>query len=174
MTAPLPPTVRTLLKREESYAVHAIIYAAENPGAPTAQFARDLKMPPAFLAKVLRRLAEVGYLDNRTGRNGGVSLKVDPHSLTLLDIIQTVSGPLVLDTCQTRERCATQQRKGYCSLNGVWVRATLAIHDVFAAVNIGTLIDPRSAGTAATSGTSGTARNQATPPFQDTPPGSPA
>ena len=143
----LPPSVRTLLKREESYAVHAIIYAAENPGAPTAKIAHDLKMPPAFLAKVLRRLSEVGYLDNRTGRNGGVSLKVDPHSLTLLDIIQTVSGPLVLDTCQTHHRCATQQRKGYCSLNGVWVRATLAIHDVFAAVNIGTLIDPGASGT---------------------------
>jgi len=143
----LPPSVRTLLKREESYAVHAIIYAAENPGAPTAKIAHDLKMPPAFLAKVLRRLSEVGYLDNRTGRNGGVSLKVDPHSLTLLDIIQTVSGPLVLDTCQTHHRCATQQRKGYCSLNGVWVRATLAIHDVFAAVNIGALIDPGASGT---------------------------
>src|SRR5690606_25753006 len=136
----LPPSVRTLLKREESYAVHAIIYAAENPGAPTAKIAHDLKMPPAFLAKVLRRMVEVGYLDNRTGRNGGVRLKVDPNTLTLLDIIQTVSGPLVLDTCQTHHRCATQQRKGYCSLNGVWVRATLAIHDVFAAVNIGSLI----------------------------------
>lgn len=146
MTVPMPPSVRTLLKREESYAVHAIIYAAENPGAPTAKIAKDLKMPPAFLAKVLRRLSEVGYLDNRTGRNGGVSLRVDPHTLTLLDIIQTVSGPLVLDTCQTQLRCATQQRKGYCSLNGVWVKATLAIHDVFAAVNIGSLIDPGAVG----------------------------
>ena len=146
MTVPLPPSVRTLLKREESYAVHAIIYAAENPGAPTAKIAHDLKMPPAFLAKVLRRLSEVGYLDNRTGRNGGVSLRVDPNTLTLLDVIQTVSGPLVLDTCQTHHRCATQQRKGYCSLNGVWVRATLAIHDVFAAVNIGALIDPGASG----------------------------
>ncbi|HET8986859.1 MAG TPA: Rrf2 family transcriptional regulator, partial [Trueperaceae bacterium] len=146
MPATIPPPVRTLLKREESYAVHAIIYAAENPGTPTATIARDLKMPPAFLAKVLRRMVEVGYLDNRTGRNGGVSLKVDPDTLTLLDIIQTVSGPLVLDTCQTHHRCATQQRKGYCSLNGVWVRATLAIHDVFAAVNIGSLIDRGAAG----------------------------
>ena len=139
----MPPAVRTLLKREESYAVHALIYAAENPGAATATMAADLKMPPAFLAKVLRRLAEAGYLENRTGRNGGVSLKIDINGVTLLDVIQTVSGALVLDTCQTRDRCATQQRKGYCSLNGVWVRATLAIHDVFQAVNIGALVDPR-------------------------------
>lgn len=145
MPAIIAPTVRTLLKREESYAVHAIIYAAENPGTPTARMAKDLKMPPAFLAKVLRRMVEVGYLENRTGRNGGVFLVVDPGSLTLLDVIEKISGPVVLDTCQTQARCATQQRKGYCGLNGVWVRASLAIHDVLAAVNIGSLIDPRAA-----------------------------
>jgi Rrf2 family protein len=143
MDSPVPPAVRTLLKREESYAIHALIYVAENPGAATAQIAADLKMPPAFLAKVLRRLAESGYLENRTGRNGGVNLKADLTGVTLLDVIQSVSGPLVLDTCQTKVRCATQQRKGFCSLNGVWVRATLAIHDVFQAVNIGALVDPR-------------------------------
>jgi len=145
MDEPVPHAIRTLLKREESYAVHALIYVAENPGAATAQIAADLQMPPAFLAKVLRRLAEAGYLENRTGRNGGVNLKVDLDGVTLLDVIQTVSGALVLDTCQTRDRCATQERKGYCSLNGVWVRATLAIHDVFQAVNIGSLVNPRAA-----------------------------
>lgn len=157
----VPPAIRTLLKREESYAVHALIYVAENPGAATAQIAADLQMPPAFLAKVLRRLAEAGYLENRIGRNGGVNLKVDLAGVTLLDVIQTVSGTLVLDTCQTRDRCATQERKGYCSLNGVWVRATLAIHDVFQAVNIGSLVDPRAV-TSARSGTSPRRRPAAT------------
>lgn len=137
-----PLGVRTLLRREESYAVHAIAYVAENPGASTAKIAEDLKLPPAFLAKVLRRLAQAGYLENRTGRGGGVTLKVDPAALTLLDVIQTVSGPVVLDTCQTYERCATQLRKGHCNLNGMWIRATLQVHDVFSSVTMAQLIDP--------------------------------
>lgn len=137
-----PDGVRTLLRREESYAVHAIAYVAENPGAATAKIAEDLKLPPAFLAKVLRRLAKAGYLENRSGRAGGVTLKADPAELTLLDVIQTVSGPLILDTCQTFERCATQVRKGRCNINGMWVRTTLAIHDLFGAVKMSTLIDP--------------------------------
>ncbi len=137
---PLP--YRTLLRREESYAIHALIYAAENPGAPTAQMAGDLKFPPAFLAKVLRRLSEVGYLDNRTGRKGGITLKVDPAELTLLDVIESVSGPLVLDTCQTKTRCATQERKGYCRLNVAWINASLGLHEVFSSVRLDKLIDP--------------------------------
>lgn len=134
-------THRTLLRREESYAIHALVYAAENPGSSAAQIARDLQMPPAFLAKVLRRLAQVGYVENRQGRNGGVTLTADPAGLTLLDIIQAISGPVILDTCQTKARCATQQRKGYCRVNVCWVNTTLAIHDALSAVKLVTLID---------------------------------
>lgn len=133
---------RTLLRREESYAIHALIYAAENPGAPTAQMAADLKFPPAFLAKVLRRLSEAGFLDNRTGRKGGITLKVDPTSITLLDVIETVSGPLVLDTCQTKARCATTERKGFCRLNVAWINASLGLREVFGSVRLAGLIDP--------------------------------
>lgn len=132
---------RTLLRREESYAIHALVYAAENPGSAAAQIARDLQMPPAFLAKVLRRLAQVGYVENRQGRNGGVTLTADPTALTLLDIIEAVSGPVILDTCQTKARCATQQRKGYCRINVCWVNTTLAIHEALSAVKLEELID---------------------------------
>lgn len=132
---------RTLLRREESYAIHALIYAAENPGAGAAKIADDLKMPPAFLAKVLRRLAQVGYVENRQGRGGGVTLLVDPADVSLLDVIEAVSGPLVVDTCQTKRRCATQERKGYCRLNVAWISTSLAIRDVLSGVALSSLID---------------------------------
>src|SRR5690554_1923180 len=132
---------RTLLRREESYAIHALVYAAENPGSAAAQIASDLQMPRAFLAKVLRRLAEVGYVESRQGRDGGVTLKADPADLTLLNVIEAVSGPVILDTCQTRARCATQQRKGYCPINVCWVNTTLAIHETLSAVHLTQLID---------------------------------
>ena len=57
--------VRTLLRREESYAVHAIVYVAENPGASNARIAEDLQFPPAFLAKVLRKLVTAGFIRSR-------------------------------------------------------------------------------------------------------------
>lgn len=143
---------RTLLRREESYAIHALIYAAENPGAAAARIAGDLKIPPAFLAKVLRRLAQVGYVENRQGRNGGVTLIVDPTNVSLLDVIETMSGPLIVDTCQTKTRCATQERKGYCRLNVTWVNASLAIREVLAGVRLAHLIDPPRAGTRSSAG----------------------
>jgi Rrf2 family protein len=137
---------RTLLRREESYAVHAMVYAAENPGSPAGQMAADLQMPPAFLAKVLRRLAQVGYVENRQGRSGGVTLIAEPTKVTLLNIIEAVSGPIIMDTCQAKARCATQQRKGYCRVNVCWVNTTIAFRDSLDGVRLADLIDsPRKA-----------------------------
>ncbi len=132
---------RTVLRKEESYAIHALIYAAENPGAAAAKIAEDLKMPAAFLAKVLRRLSQANYVENRQGRRGGVTLTVDPEQVSLLDVIEAMSGPLVVDTCQTKARCATTQRKGYCRLNVAWVAASISIREVLAGVRLSQLID---------------------------------
>ncbi len=138
---PVVSPYRTVLRKEESYAIHALIYAAENPGAAAAKIAHDLKMPPAFLAKVLRRLAQAEYVENRQGRNGGVTINIDPSKVSLLDVIETVSGPLIVDTCQTKKSCPTQERKGYCRLNVAWMTTSLAIREVLGGVLLSQLID---------------------------------
>ncbi len=131
---------RTLLKREESYAVHALLYVAEHPGAPAARIAEDLELPRDFLAKVLRRLGKAGFVHNLAGRTGGVRLAIDLASLTLLDVIEAVSGPLVIDTCQTMMRCPTQKRTGTCSLNAAWLSVSLQVRDAFESVRLDRLV----------------------------------
>jgi Rrf2 family protein len=133
--------LRTLLKREESYAIHALLYLHEFPGAPAAQVATDLKLPSAFTAKVLRRLADAGYVESRAGRTGGVTLRRELSSVTLLDVIEAMSGPFVVDVCQTRKRCATQLRKGHCGLNGVFMTLSLQFREALAGVRLDALAD---------------------------------
>jgi Rrf2 family protein len=133
--------VRTLLKREESYAIHALLYVNEFPGAPASQIAADLQLPAAFTAKVLRHLAEAGYVESRSGRTGGVRLIVPLSQLTLLDVIEAMSGTLVIDTCQTRRRCATQLRKGSCELNRTWIGLSQEVRAAFSAVRLDDLAD---------------------------------
>ena len=133
-------TYRTLLKREESYAVHALLYVADHPGAPAARIAEDLELPRDFLAKVLRRLGKAGFVRNSPGRTGGVRLAVDLASLSLLDVIEAVSGPLVIDTCQTLPRCPTQKRTGDCSLKLAWFAVSLQVRDAFSSVRLDSLV----------------------------------
>ena len=140
------PMLRTLLRREESYAMHALVYVSENPGASAARIAEDLKMPAAFMAKVLKRLAAAGLVENRMGRHGGVWPRVDTADVTLLNVIEAVSGPLVMDTCQAKVACVTQQRKGHCHLNVAYHRAGAELRRLLDAVRVGDLADPAPGG----------------------------
>jgi Rrf2 family protein len=134
--------LRPLLKREESYALHALINVAENPGTNAAIIAEHLAMPPAFMAKVLRKLTIAGLIDSRTGRSGGVVLKADPATVSLLDVVEVISGTVVLDVCQTEPRCATQRRKGRCNLKLATIAASAAIREALAAIRLIDLFDP--------------------------------
>lgn len=133
--------IRTLLKREESYAIHALVNIYENPGTNAAVIAQHLQIPPAFLAKVLRKLVTAGFIQSRMGRNGGVELLVELSEISMLDVIEAVSGRLIADNCQLREKCATQQRKGHCNIKGAWFRATTAIRQAFSEIMLGDLTD---------------------------------
>lgn len=138
--------LRTLLKRDESYAAHALLYIAERPGSAAAEISAYLHIPPAFLAKVLRKLVKAGYIESRMGRGGGVTLKVPLETLSLLEVIEAVSGPLIMDTCQTLESCATEHRQGHCSLKAAWLGTTLEVRHVFSQVRLAQLSRaPRSA-----------------------------
>lgn len=138
------PEIRTLLKRDEGYAVHILINIAENPGTSTADVAERLQLPPAFTAKVVRKLVNAGFVASHMGRSGGLSLRVDLEKVSLLDVIERISGPVVLDTCQTKARCATQQRKGECHLKLAWFTTTKQIREVLAGVTLAQLCDPPS------------------------------
>jgi Rrf2 family protein len=132
---------RNLLKREESYAVHALLNIAENPGTTAAEISSQLEMPSAFMAKVLRKLVKAGFIESKMGRGGGVVLRSDPGDITILDIIEGVSGPVILDTCQLQRACVTQRRKGHCNLKVAWISATLDIRERLAAVSLAQLSD---------------------------------
>jgi len=130
-----------MLKRDESYAIHALISIFENPGTNAAEIAERLQAPPAFLAKVLRKLVTAGFIRSHMGRNGGVELLADLSTVTMLDVIEAVSGKVVIDTCQTKERCATQLRKGHCRLRGAWNSTGRIIRQAFQQVTLSTLCD---------------------------------
>lgn len=134
--------LRPLLKREESYALHALINVAENPGTNAATIAEHLSMPPAFMAKVLRKLTVAGLISSGRGRGGGVELQADPAAVSLLDVVEVISGAVVLDVCQTKARCATQERKGHCHLKLATITATSAIREALDAIRLIDVIDP--------------------------------
>src|ERR1044071_4497470 len=56
-------------------------------------------LPRDFLAKIFQKLVRAGILRSAKGRGGGFALAKPQYEVTLLDIVQAVEGPPLLDAC---------------------------------------------------------------------------
>lgn len=109
------------ITRQADYAVRAIYYlttiGAENR-ASTSQIAKEQHIPPSFLAKIISQLSVAGLLHTSRGARGGVSLARDPKDITMLDVVEAIDGPILLNECVADTHgCKFDQA---CPMRSLW------------------------------------------------------
>lgn len=63
-------------------------------------------LPRDFMAKVFQRLVHAGLLRSSKGRGGGFSLARPAHQITMMQIVEAIEGPQMMDRCVVGlERC---------------------------------------------------------------------
>lgn len=90
------------ITRQADYAVRAMIYLVQQGSqhrAATSRIALEKQIPPSFLAKIVSQLSVAGLLQTSRGAHGGVSLAKDPGQITLLDVVEAIDGPIMLNDC---------------------------------------------------------------------------
>ena len=90
------------ITRQADYAIRAVRYLAkqeQNERAATSTVAREMKIPPSFLAKIISQLSIAGLLHTSRGARGGVSLAREAKEITLLDVVEAIDGPILLNEC---------------------------------------------------------------------------
>ena len=90
------------ITRQADYAVRAVLYLAQlgnDKRAATSQIAEDQQIPPSFLAKIVSQLSVAGLLQTSRGARGGVSLARDPEEISLLEVVEAIDGPILLNEC---------------------------------------------------------------------------
>lgn len=112
------------ITRQADYAVRAVLYLARLGGgerAATSTVAEEQRIPPSFLAKIISQLSIAGLLHTSRGARGGVTLARPPKEITLLDVIEAIDGPIMLNECVGEEGdCAFDDD---CPLRSVWCDA---------------------------------------------------
>jgi Rrf2 family protein len=86
------------LTRTAAYAVHALVYiAGQDNGQPVVGHAAaaELRIPLGFFLRILVTLSRSGLLRSIQGPNGGYNLGKPAKTITLLDILEAVEGPLM-------------------------------------------------------------------------------
>jgi Rrf2 family protein len=112
------------ITRQADYAVRAILYLARlgsDQRAATSQIAQEQQIPPSFLAKIVSQLSVAGLLQTSRGARGGVSLARSPEEITLLEVVEAIDGPILLNEC-VAENCACNFGDD-CPICSVWCEA---------------------------------------------------
>jgi Rrf2 family protein len=102
------------LGKASAYGVFAAIYIAKHQSAGPVQgraIADAYGIPPEYLLKILNQLVRSRVLDSETGRRGGFVLRNPPDLTSLLDIIETIDGPIDGDLTVRKEVAGSEEAK---------------------------------------------------------------
>ncbi len=119
------------ITRQADYAVRAVLYLSQlgtEQRAATSQIAQEQQIPPSFLAKIVSQLSVAGLLQTSRGARGGVSLARSPEDISLLEVVEAIDGPIMLNECVAGNGACTFGDD--CPMKPVWcdAQATLVQH----------------------------------------------
>lgn len=109
------------ITRQADYATRAVLYlarAGQGKRISTSQVAKEQKIPPSFLAKIISQLSVAGILHTLRGARGGISLARHPREITLLEVVEAIDGPIQLNMCV--EQTGACSLEDNCPLQPVW------------------------------------------------------
>lgn len=109
------------ITRQADYAVRAMLFLAKlepTQRAATSQIAEVQKIPPSFLAKIISQLSIAGLIHTSRGARGGVLLSRPAASISLLEVVEAIDGPISLNECTlTPDIC---EFSGDCPMHAIW------------------------------------------------------
>jgi Rrf2 family protein len=89
-----------IVKRETDYAFRALARLAQSEEfLSVSTLAEEADVPPVFLRKIMQRLHAAGIVESRQGPFGGYQLALPAKEVNLLDVLETVQGPIVMNEC---------------------------------------------------------------------------
>ena len=123
------------LTKRADYGLIAMRYLAEQARPSSAKDVAEAHgIPPELLAKILQRLVKAGLLLSHHGINGGYALARDPRTISALEVIRAIEGPLFLTSCvTTRGDCEHTDR---CTVREPLRKVSQSIEQVLSQITI--------------------------------------
>jgi Rrf2 family protein len=101
--------------------------------AATGKIAQEKSIPPSFLAKIVSQLSVAGLLQTSRGARGGVSLAKSAEAISLLDVVEAIDGPILLNDCVGEMSSCNFDED--CPLKPVWCDAQKMLVEHLSKVN---------------------------------------
>ncbi|RMA93345.1 RrF2 family transcriptional regulator [Hydrogenothermus marinus] len=115
-------------------AIRAIIYIAkenkkENRFISIREISENLGLSFYFLSKILQILVKDGFLESYRGPNGGVKLKKDLKKISLFDIIKSIDGTELFESCILGFKECSDSKP--CAIHNMWKEERDRLYNMF-------------------------------------------
>lgn len=94
------------------------------------------EIPQKFLEQLFGAMRKAGLVKAVRGAHGGFELARDPGTITVLDVVEALEGPLQPILCGGDEPCS---RNSACAASAVWTKASIALRDVLGSTSLAVL-----------------------------------
>ena len=82
-------------------------------------------LPPTTVSKLLKQLHRHGLVDSTRGLRGGYRLSRAPETITAVQVLDALEGPVALTECATHpNHCGIESS---CGVNRAWQKVNVAI-----------------------------------------------
>ena len=123
------------------YALRSLIYLSGKPGRATvADIAGYFQISRDHVAKVIQRLARLGFVRSIRGQGGGVEMARDADDISVGEVIHAMEGKTHLLDCVASEGVCVIERN--CKLKGVLARAESLQMEFLYSVKLSDVIQP--------------------------------
>lgn len=128
------------ISRKTDYGVRVLIALARNGEGPISakDLSAQMNIPYRFLEQVIRSLKQSGYIKSFRGFKGGYQLSKKASEITLLEVVESVHGPIELVPCL--ENPPDCKLLNTCTAHSVWSGLDSSIRKSLGAITFDKLV----------------------------------
>ena len=125
------------------YATIVLAALAEAPGQvhSAAGLAERAGLELPTVAKLLKPLAHAGLVAGFRGSNGGYRLARPAESISLIEIVEAIEGPVGMTECSGEH--SSCELESHCGVRGNWRHINDVVADALRGISLAQMIDKR-------------------------------
>ena len=134
------------ISRKTDYALRMLAELVREPsGVVSVRSASEQNnVPYSFARSIQRDLVQAGVIESIRGSRGGMRLVADPSTVTLLDVVEAVQGPLAISGCAAAgPDGGACPRATVCGYNPIWRGAQELLDSYLSSVTLAEAVSGR-------------------------------
>ncbi len=129
------------ITRQADYAIRVVLFLSERePGEVVSvdDIARERLVPKSFASKIVQKLTKAGITRSFRGVKGGFSLAKPPGEITVLEVLETIDGPVAVNRCVVDDGACILSNE--CAVHPIWQRIQGEIRDKLSGITFRSLV----------------------------------